>query len=309
MLIPFGQNDKILILGARGNLGGQLARVLGNQYRLLLWDREEVDIADKEELAEKIREHKPDIIINAAAYNAVDKCENDEKEFALAQRLNGEAVGFIADAALAVGARLIHYSTDYVFGGWSYKDGEALKKIKKQGGFSEDYEVCPVNRYAETKHSGEREIVKRGEQGLKYYLIRTSWLFGPKGESELAKPSFFDTMLKLAETRETLDAVDEELGCFTYAPDLALATKELIENKRPDGIYHITNSGQTSWYGAARELFRMARRKVKLNPVSSDKFPRPAKRPKYSVLLNTKIKPLRHYKKALEEYLSIYVNN
>src|SRR3989339_473727 len=233
MLIPFGQNDKILILGARGNLGGQLARVLGNQYRLLLWDREEVDITEKDELEEKIRAHKPNIIINAAAYNAVDKCENDEKEFTLAQRLNGEAVGFIADAALAVGARLIHYSTDYVFGGWSHKDGEALKKIKKQGGFGEDDEACPVNHYAETKLSGEREIIKRGEKGLKYYLIRTSWLFGPKGESELAKPSFFDTMLKLAETREALDAVDEEFSCFTYAPDLAFATKELIENKRP----------------------------------------------------------------------------
>jgi len=304
MLIPFGQNDKILILGARGNLGGQLARVLGNQYRLLLWDRGELDITDKEDLAEKIREHKPHIIINAAAYNAVDKCENDEKEFALARKLNGEAVGFIADAALAVGAKLVHYSTDYVFGGWSYNENAGvIDKIKKQGGFREDDEVSPVNRYAETKRAGEEELIKRGKNGLKYYLIRTSWLFGPQGESDLAKPSFFDTMLRLSETREALDAVDEEVSCFTYSPDLAQATKELIEEEREYGIYHIANSDPTSWYGAAKELFFLAGKKIRLNPVASDKFPRPARRPKYSVLKNTKLKPLRSYKKALEEYL------
>ena len=248
---------------------------------------------------------KPDAIINATAYNAVDKCEEKDSEFELAKKLNGDAVGFLAQAAIEVGAILVHYSTDYVFGGISNDaNNERIKQIKKQGGFKEDDKPCPVNKYGESKLMGEQEIIKKSSQGLKWYLIRTSKLFGPKGESELAKPSFFDTMLKIANiTDKKIDVVDEEVSCFTYTTDLVKATKKLIDENYGYGIYHIMNSGPCTWHKAAVELFRIGGIDIKVNPVSADKFSRPAKRPEYSVLLNTKFEQLRSWQEALSEYL------
>lgn len=295
---------KILILGAKGNLGGQLIKIFTDDYEVVAWDRGEIDITDNELILKKIKDVKPDVIINAAAYNAVDRCETDEQEFELAKKLNGDAVGFLAQAAIEVGAILVHYSTDYVFGGIANEaNNERMKQIKKQGGFKEDDKPCPVNKYGETKLMGEQEIIKRSGQGLKWYLIRTSKLFGPKGENELAKPSFFDVILQLSKKRDCIDAVNEEVSCFTYTPDLAKATKKLIEEDYGYGIYNIINSGSCAWYEAAAELFKIAGLNVKVNPVSADKFPRPAKRPKYSVLQNTKFEQLRSWKEALREYL------
>ncbi|MCK4553969.1 dTDP-4-dehydrorhamnose reductase [Candidatus Parcubacteria bacterium] len=282
---------KILILGAKGNLGQQLVKVFQDNNEVIAWDREEIDITDKELVFKKVNDVKPDIIINAAAYNAVDKCETDEQQFELAKKLNGEAVGYLADAAIEVNAILVHYSTDYVFSG------------DKKEGYKEDDEPRPVNKYGKTKLIGEQEMITRSGSGLKWYLIRTSKLFGPKGESELTKPSFFDTILQLSKKRDYIDVVDEEVSCFTYTPDLAKATKELVESGKGYGIYHIVNGGPCTWYEAAVELFRVAGIDIKVNPVSSDKFPRPAKRPKYSVLLNTKLEPMREWKEALREYL------
>lgn len=290
---------KILILGAKGNLGGQLIKVFATENEVIAWDREEIDITDKELVIKKISDVKPNIIINAAAYNAVDKCEEDKAEFALAKKLNCEAVGYLAEAALEVNAVLVHYSSDYVFDG-----GVKTKKESRGAGFKEDDQPCPVNKYGETKMQGERELITRSNKGLKWYLIRTSKLFGPKGESEFAKPSFFDMMLKLAKEKEFLDVVNEEMSCFTYTPDLALYTKKLIESDKGSGIYHLINEGPCTWYKAAKELFKIAGVKIKVNPVSSEKFPRPAKRPAYSVLLNTKFEQLRDWKEALEEYLN-----
>jgi len=304
---------RILILGAKGNLGQQLVKVFTDDHEVIAWDRGEIDITDKDLVLKKVSDVKPDIIVNAAAYNAVDKCEEEEKELELARKLNGEAVGYLAQAALENDAVLIHYSSDYVFG----KDTNGINKerveqIKKQGGFREDDQPCPVNKYGETKLMGEKEIIKLSGSGLKWYLIRTSKLFGPKGESELAKPSFFDIMLKLSQERDEIDVVDEEISCFTYTPDLAKATRQLVESEKARsepgrksyGIYHIVNGGPCTWYQAALELFKIVDIDIKVNPVTSDKFPRPAKRPKYSVLLNTKLKSLRDWKEALREYLN-----
>ena len=293
MMKLMGQEDKILILGARGNLGGQLMRVFGNEYRLICWDKDDVDVTNFANLKEKVKEHKPNIIINTVACNAVDKCEENDKEYELAKLLNGATVGYLADIALKLDAILIHFVSDYVFGG------------DKKEGYREEDRPNPINKYGQTKLDGENEILKLKNRGLKHYLIRTSKLFGPKGASELAKPSFFDMMLKLANEKDELDVVNEEMSCFTYTYDLAKAVKELIENKKPYGIYHIVNSGPCTWFDAAVELFNIAGIDIKVNPVSSDKFPRPAKRPKYSVLLNTKLKPLRDYKEALKEYLNL----
>lgn len=285
------QNDKILILGAKGSLGKELMRVFGNDYRLTLWDREEIDISDKELVTKKIKEIKPQYIINAAAYNSVDKCEEISKEFELAKKINSKAVGYLAEVAIEIEATLVHYSSDYVFSGENKK------------GYKEDDEPGPINKYGESKLLGEKELISRSSKGLKWYLIRTSKLFGPKGESGASKPSFFSIMHKLSEESEALDVIDEEVSCFTYSTDLAITTKELIESDKGSGIYHVVNNGPCTWYEAAREYFKLAGINVKVNPVKSDKFSRPAKRPKYSVLINTKLKPLRNYKEALKDYL------
>lgn len=290
------KDNKVLILGSGGNLGGVLMREFGNEYRLSCWDREEIDITKREMVLEKIEELKPNIIINAAAYNAVDKCESDAEEFKLANMINGEAVAYIAEAALKQGAIFIHYSTDYVFGGGS------LEKAQKNNGFAEDDVPNPVNKYGESKFLGEKMILEKADSGLKFYLIRISKLFGPQGTSLAAKPSFFDTMNNLSQQRDELDVVDDEMSCFTYSKDLARATREMIESKRPYGIYHVVNDGACTWYGSTLELFKILKRDIKVNPVSSDKFPRPAARPRFSVLKNTKLKKMRSYQDALRDY-------
>ncbi|MEI7620390.1 MAG: dTDP-4-dehydrorhamnose reductase [Candidatus Falkowbacteria bacterium] len=282
---------KILILGARGNLGSQLVKVFGDDS--IAWDREDLDITQREEVLSKISALKPDVIINATAYNAVDKCEEIEEENALARKLNGEAVANLADAALEINAILIHYSTDYVFNG------------ENERGYYESDNTDPINNYGRSKVLGERALHTKSAQGLKYYLIRTSKLFGPKGPSEVSKPSFFDIMLNLSKERPELKAVDAEFSCFTYTVDLAVKTKELLEESYPFGIYHITNSNPVTWYEAASHLFEIAGIRVKLIAVSSENFPRPARRPNFSVLLNTKMPPLRDFSEALAEYLNL----
>jgi len=282
---------EVLILGAKGNLGSQLVKVFSKDkdYKVISWDREEIDITDKELVFKKVKELKPDIIINAAAYNAVDKCE-EEEEFALAKKINVEAVSHLVEACLETGAVLVHYSSDYVFAG------------DKKEGYKEDNKPDPINKYGETKLAGEEEIIKKSGQGLKYYLIRTSKLFGPAGESKAAKPSFFDLMLEQAKKKKELEVVNEEVSSFTYTPDLARATKKLVESEKGYGIYHLTNVGRATWYEATMELFKILGKKVKINPVKSDKFLRPAKRPAYSVLINTKFDMQRDWKDALREY-------
>jgi len=282
----------ILILGGRGNLGTQLTKIFAEDYPVISWDREDCDVSDFISLAEKMRSLKPEIIINAVAYNATDKCENDKNEFELALKLNCDLPGKLADLARELGAVLIHYSSDYIF------SGTADKKE-----FSEDDVPNPLNKYGESKFAGEREILRRGERGLKYYLIRTSKLFGPAGLSPAAKPSFFDIMLKSAQEKKELTVVNEELSCFTYTPDLASATKRLLETTAPFGIYHLVNDGPVTWYEGALELFRLQKVKVAVRAIRSENLARPARRPKFSVLQNNKTRRLRNWKIALKEYL------
>lgn len=280
---------KILILGKKGNLGSQLAKTFRQEKNKIIGlDKEDIDITDKKLILDKISQIKPELIINAAAYNAVDKAEEKE-EFEKAKKINGLAPGYLAEISAETGTILVHYSSDYVFLG------------NDPNGYREEDLPNPINNYGKTKLIGEEEIKKA--TNLKYYLIRTSKLFGPKGPSPLAKPSFFDLMLGLAKEKKELDVVDGEKSCFTYTPDLAQATKELISQKKEYGIYHITNSLPATWYEAAKTLFEITKNPIKINPVTSNKFLRPAKRPNYSVLQNTKLPPLRSYKQALKEYL------
>lgn len=281
---------RILIIGSHGMLGQDLVKAFESDqnWEVFACDRDEINIMSEESLRGKIEEIGPDAVINAAAYNAVDKCESDEIEFELARRINGLGPGILAKITKEKNIPVVHYSSDYVF------DGE-------KGEYVESDKPAPISNYGRSKLLGEEEIRKNTD---KFWLVRTSKLFGKPGRSEMSKRSFFDAMMALAKDNRVLKIVDEEKSCFTYAPDLALETKKIIEEKIPFGAYHVVNEGACTWYEAALELFKLAKMDIEVIPVSSSEFPRPAKRPRSSVLLNTKLKPLRDYKKALAEYLA-----
>ncbi len=204
----------------------------------------------------------------------------------MAEAVNGYAVGNLSEAAQAINGLLVHYSTDYVFEG------------KEIDGYKENDEPRPQSVYAASKRLGEQQLKNK-----KYYLIRTSRLFGKPAQSEGAKKSFVDVMIKCAEEKDCLELVDEELSSPTYVLDLAKRTREIIEWKKSFGIYHATNEGGCTWYGWAKKIFELSGKSVKLIPVGADRFPRPAKRPKYSLLLNTKLPAMRKWEAALADYL------
>ena len=282
---------KILILGAQGGLGTQLVKTF-KAAELLAWDKPEADFLDLADLSVKLDITKPEVIINAVAYNAVDKCETDPEELGLALKLNRDLPGALANWCLTNQATLIHYSSDYVFSGTSDKSE-----------FTESDVPNPINKYGETKALGEATIREAAEKGLKYYLIRLSKLFGPKGDSPFTKASFFDVMLNLASKNTELKVVDEELSCFTYTPDLAGATKNLLDQNFPSGIYHLANSGSCTWYESILELKKLANLSIEVKSVKGADLVRAASRPKFSVLKNTKYPPIRSYLEALGEYL------
>ncbi|MFA6536823.1 MAG: dTDP-4-dehydrorhamnose reductase [Patescibacteria group bacterium] len=277
---------RILIIGAKGMLGNALAKVFkSEEHELTLWDKEEIDITVYEEVENKIKFLQPELIINSAAFNAVDEAE---RIFELAKAVNVDGPINIAKVAQQVGAVFVHYSSDYVFSG------------DKTDGYREYDLPNPVSKYGESKFLGE-EISEHNDAS---YLIRTSRLFGPAGNAQGAKKSFVEIMLKLAKEKDSLDVVHDEKSSPTYVVDLAEATKELIMsgNYLP-GIYHLTNAGACTWFEFAQEIFLQAGRDLVLNPVSGAQFPRPAKRPASSVLLNTKVKNLRPWQEALTDFL------
>jgi dTDP-4-dehydrorhamnose reductase len=276
----------LIILGGNGMLGQDLARAFSD-CSPLVWDRPELDITDAAAVLAAFENIKPGTVINAAAYNLVDKAEEDDG-FAIAMKVNGEGPGNIARACAAVGATFVHYSTDYVFEG-----------VKPEG-YREDDTPNPQSRYAESKRAGEEGVLAAGGNA---YIIRTCRLFGKPGASEGSKQSFVDLMLTLAEKRDTLDVVNEEVASPTYTPDLAQQTRVILEKPYGAGIYHVTNAGACTWFEFATEIFRIAGKQMTLNPVPASKFPRPAKRPAFSALQNTKLPPLRPWQEAVAAYL------
>jgi dTDP-4-dehydrorhamnose reductase len=275
---------KIIITGFKGMLGQDLAKIFHDQ-ELFLMDKEDLDITQVEQVKNKINEIKPDVIINAAAFNAVDDIEKDPT---LAMKINGNGPRNLAEAAKAIGAIFVHYSSDYVFDGL------------KSEGYVETDATNPISKYGESKLAGEKNAL---EVGGKVYVLRTSRLFGLPALTEGAKKSFVDVMRQLVEQKNEFNLVDEEISSPTYSPDLAMRTREIIENKEPFGLYHATNDGRCSWFEFAEEVFKILNKNPKLNRVGADAFPRPAKRPKHSVLLNTKLAPMRSWRLALREYL------
>jgi len=294
-------------------LGQELVAIFksDSDYKVTAWDFDQIDITNESQVKEKIAKLSPEIILNAAAYNAVDACEKDKGEYAKAVALNGKAPGYLAKIAKKLDATLVHFSTDYVFSGYpdipepagcggSCGSCSLHEGFVPQIGFDENAICEPVQKYGKSKLMGEEAVQKNSE---KYYIIRLSKLFGKPAKSKTAKKSFFDVMLAAGMKNKEVKVVDEETSLFTYAPDLAKKTKEIIEAEKPFGIYHVANEGPCTWYEATVELYKMARLKTKVIPVDASVYPRPAQRPYVSTLINTKLNPLRSYKLALRDYL------
>lgn len=257
---------KILITGANG----MLAKAVRNQFKgeeLILTDVAELDITNLEAVRNFVNQNKPEYIINCAAYTAVDKAEED---YDLAEKINSDGPKNLAIAANENNITLVHISTDYVFGG-----DLQLDKVYK-----EDDTKAPVTVYGITKLHGEEAIQNNCNQ---YYIFRTAWLYGDGN-------NFVRTMLKLGQEKEELNVVSDQHGSPTYAVDLANIIYQAIENKIPYGIYHTTNQEYTTWYEFTKKIFQFANiTNCKLNPVTSEEFIRPAKRPKNSMMSKDKI--------------------
>lgn len=249
---------RYLIAGANGMLGNDLqAALAGRRVRAL--GRSELDITDAASVADAVRD--VDVVINAAAYTAVDAAESDEDA---AYAINATGAGHLARSAADAGARFVQVSTDYVF------HGDATTP------YAEDAPIDPLGAYGRTKAAGER-LVREAHPGA--HIVRTAWLYGEHGAS------FPRTMLRLAADRDTVSVVTDQLGQPTWTADLASAIVALLDTDAPAGVYHGTNSGQGSWYDLARETFSLAGLDPeRVLPTDSASFVRPAPRPSYSVL-------------------------
>ncbi|GII53543.1 NAD(P)-dependent oxidoreductase [Planotetraspora thailandica] len=272
-----------LITGAGGMLGTDLVAVLrAGRHEVVPLERSRLDLRDASAIQRVVHEVRPGVVVNCAAWTAVDEAETREDE---ALAVNGGAVQALAEACLHVGARLVQPSTDYVFGGDA---GEP---------YAEDAPTMPLNAYGRTKLAGEQAVVKTlPETG---YVVRTAWLYGTAG------PSFVKTMARLAGERETVDVVDDQHGQPTWTVDLAEQIVALAGSGAPPGIYHGTSSGSTTWHGLAREVFSLLGADPdRVRPVGSAAYRRPAPRPAYSVLGHRRwaeagIAPIRHWRDAL----------
>jgi dTDP-4-dehydrorhamnose reductase len=272
---------KVLIIGAKGNLGHALAQAY-DEAQPTLWDREEIDITDERQCRELLTELKPDLVYNCAAYNAVDQAE---AEAGVADNINGYAVGNLARVCAEIDAVLVHFSSNYVFDG------------KNPEGYAEDDKPNPLSAYGRSKRLGEIELAQNME---KYYLVRTAWLYGYR---TAGKKSFIDIMLELAGQDGPVKCVTDEFGSPTYVKDLAQALVALTEQEKPFGIYHLTNSGMASWFDWAKEIFKIQNLDVKMLEIKSQDLKRASRRPEYGILNNTKFVELRPWSEALEEYL------
>lgn len=281
---------KILLTGSCGNLGQELLTVFAAAgHTVIATDRVQLDITNQASLEEAMADRAPDVIINAAAYNFVDLAE-DPEAYKTAYAINALGPKYLAESAKRYGIPLVHFSTDYVFAG------------DKPEGYAETDPTNPINKYGFTKAEGERFIQ---ESGAAAYICRISKLFGRKGSSEVSKPGFAEVMLRLAKEKPELRIVDEEVGMPTYTVDIANTTVWMVERGIEPGVYHIVNEGPgVTWYQFAEEIFSIAPSDTPRVAVPSSEFPRPAARPKFALLLNTKLPKLRARGEALAEYMS-----
>ena len=271
---------RLLVTGATGQLGWELARSLVPLGEVAALTRDALDLADLDGIAPAVRERQPTVIVNAAAYTAVDRAESEEP---LATRVNGEAVGVLAEEARRAGALLVHFSTDYVFDG------------RKNAPYSETDRPAPLNAYGRSKLYGEDAL---RQSGCDWLAFRTTWVYGSRGNN------FLQTMLRLAAERETLRVVADQRGAPTNARFLADATAHAVRSVMAErrvggfasGLFHLTADGETTWHGfagaivdEARAIGRGAPLKVgAIDPIGSDDYKTAATRPKNSMLDNTR---------------------
>lgn len=271
-----------LITGGNGQLGTELRHLLDEQGATYVsTDAKEMDITDAKATMNKIKEVQPTVIFHCAAYTAVDKAEDEGKE--LDEKINVDGTRNVATAAEAVGATLIYISTDYVFDG-----------TKKEGQYATDDQVNPQNEYGRTKLLGEEAV-----QAImsKYYIIRTSWVFGQYGHN------FVFTMQRLAKEHDTLTVVNDQFGRPTWTRTLAEFMTYVINQDAPKGIYHLSNDNSCSWYEFAKEILKDT--DVTVKPVTSEEFPQKATRPQYSVMDLSKAKEIGFEIPTWQEALSM----
>ena len=284
----------ILVTGANGQLGNEMRIVSkGSSDRYIFTDVEELDITNRDAVMKFVKDNDIKVVINCAGYTNVEKAEDEEN---LAELINAQAVGYIAQACKNNDATLIHISTDYVFGG-----NESNTPHK------ENETVNPTGAYGRTKLHGEQAIEK---SGCKYLIIRTSWLYSEFGNN------FVKTMRKLTSERDRLNVVFDQVGTPTYALDLAETIMKIIEEiktpnsklQTPNSIYNYSNEGVTSWYDFAKEICELSGNVCDIQPCHSDEFPSKVKRPSYSVLDKTKIKnklniTIPYWKESLKNFI------
>lgn len=254
---------KILLTGRSGQVGWELARLLPAMGEVVSTGRDELDLADADAIRRAVREAKPQLIVNAGAYTAVDKAESEPE---LAMRINGAAPGVLAEEAKRVGAMLVHYSTDYVFDG------------TKVGAYVEADTPNPLSVYGRTKLAGERAI---RDSGCRHLILRTSWVYGPRGKN------FFLTIARKAASGERLRVVADQRGVPTTSGFLAERTVALLA-KDASGVLHLVPGGETTWYEFAREIVRLMASRSEVQPIKTGEFPAAARRPANSVLDNRK---------------------
>ena len=298
---------RVLVTGAGGQVGAQVARELEGCAEIFAHDRKTLDLERPDQIVARIREARADVIVNAAAYTAVDRAESEE---ALALAVNAVAPGIMAEEARRAGALLVHFSTDYVF------DGSAARP------YVEGDAVNPLGAYGRSKLAGERSVAA---SGCAHLTLRTSWVYGPLGKN------FMLTMLRLAATQEELRVVEDQRGAPTSSLQLARAVRELFTRseaaraieasdvariKDAPGLYHASAAGETTWFGFAREIFAARARAShgaftapRVIPIATREYPTPARRPAYSVLSSAKLEKslgvrIGDWRSGLEEALS-----
>lgn len=260
--------NNILVTGADGQLGNSLRNLdaVYPEFNFLFTDYKELDITSLQSLNSYFKQHKIDYVINCAAYTAVDKAESEPEK---ARLLNTTAVSYLTQAAGFFGATMIHISTDYVF------DGTSVSPI------SEDVETSPLGVYGRTKLDGEAYVLGYS----KGIVIRTAWLYSEYGGN------FVKTMRRLGAEKEEIGVVCDQVGTPTYAGDLAVAIMQIIrQGAAKYGLYHFSNEGSCSWAQFATAIMACSGLKCRVNPITTDCYPTPAERPKYSILDKSKIK-------------------
>lgn len=257
---------KILITGSNGMLAKAVIKKFGTENELILTDVNELDITNKDSVLNFVSSNKPDVIINCAAYTAVD---NAESNMELAEKINADGPKNLAIASKQNDCILVHISTDYVFRGDLHVDKCYI----------ETDHTNPVTAYGITKKHGEIAISQNCE---KYYIFRTAWLYG-EGKN------FVRTMIKLGKEKNCVNVVNDQFGSPTYTEDLADIIYQALNKKIEYGIYHATNQGFTTWYDFTKDIFSYANIECSVNPVTSEEFVTPAKRPKNSKLSKDKL--------------------